>query len=137
MPKVILSARILIDDDFYNKVIAENPDQNLMRKLMYINAQSKEHRRNHNRMPLQCYQRILGGGDDKKESILKASFRPISEPKNIGEIEDEIEKNVKYSIALASDTPYKTIIFTSEDKIGDYEKNHRRPNQGLTSYSIS
>jgi hypothetical protein len=57
------------------------------------------------------------------EGALKAAFRPLSEPESILEIGDEIERNIKFAIDLASQEPFKTIILTTDEKNGKYKDN--------------
>lgn len=44
------------------------------------------------------------------------------EPASIEKIKDEVERNIKDAIELASEIPFSTIIVTTEDRRADYEK---------------
>ncbi len=121
------SARLLIDYDFYNTVIKTSTDS-LMMKLMYINGRSEEYKRKHNLMCSKSFEKILSSKTDKEEksqleAILKASFKPLDEPREILNVENEIERNIKFAIELAFISPFRTIILTTDEKKEVYEEN--------------
>ncbi len=68
------------------------------------------------------FKKILKGNSKLTWGILRASFFPLDEPE-FEKIEDEIERNIKYAIYLASEDPFKTIILTTPDKAKKYEEN--------------
>lgn len=97
-----------------------------MRKLMYINARSCDHKRTHNIMCAKSFDKILSPDSiepDASESLLKASFYPISEPKSIYDVEDETERNIKFAIDLSAKKPFRTIILTTDTAKKTYEEN--------------
>jgi hypothetical protein len=124
--RVKFPARLLIDSEFYEQKIKSGTDSLLM-KLMYINGRSSDHKRNHNQMCAKSFDKILsvkkGEERAKLEAVLKASFRPLYEPKEILEISDEIERNIKFAIELASESPFRTVILTTKEKKEIYLKN--------------
>ena len=127
MPSVSFAYRLLFDKAFYDiiKLNASIPRESptLLFKLMHINAHSKEHRRQHNIMSNKSFNNILSTNTGMSRITLRAAFYPINEPVDIEAIEDEVERNIKHSIDLTSDTPYKVIIMTSDKMKETYESN--------------
>ncbi|MEK6941268.1 MAG: hypothetical protein AABW85_00205 [archaeon] len=127
MPKCAFTERLLIDSSFYEQLI-KKAGFGLLTKLMYINAKSKDYPREHNVMSEKCFNDIVS--NEKKQiekeqavSLLKASFRPINEPASIEAIDNEFERNIKFAIELASKSPFRTIILTSQENLDKYAKN--------------
>lgn len=135
MPTFSFSMRLLIDYDFYQNLI-KNSNQRLMIKLMYINARSADYKRSHNRMCAKSFFKILGSDkrEESSESLLKASFYPIDEPKSIYDIEDEIERNIQFAIELSAKKPFKTAILTTDNKKEQYQNNSHF--NGITNVTI-
>ena len=65
MPKVVFLLRFVFDYDFYEKTIKEYTKTNprdkptILTKLMYINAKSREHEREHNVMSEKTFNKII------------------------------------------------------------------------------
>lgn len=119
MTKTSFPFRLVFDYEFYDKVIKENAKTNpqdrpgLLTKLMYVNSNSKEYGRRHNIMSMKTFNKILTDNSSMSKSLLRASFYPSENSSEIEVIDDEIERNIKYAIDLASSYPYKTIILTT------------------------
>ena len=65
-------------------------------------------------------------------SLLRSSFYDM-EVEELEEIEDEIERVIKYAIHLLEESPHRSIILTSDDKIGEYESN---PHNNVREVSV-
>ena len=121
--------RFVFDYAFYNNVIKEYTRNNitvkpsLLTKLMYINTNSKEHSRRHNVMSPKTFDLILKNNSSMYHALLRSSFYPNIESTSIESIDDEIERNIKHAIDIASECPYKTVILTSFDNEDKYLKN--------------
>ena len=121
--------RLVFDYDFYDKTIKEYTENNrsvrppLLTKLMYINSNSKEHRRSHNIISPRTFNQILDNNESMPRSLLRSSFYPNTDPTEIEEIDDEIERNIKHAIDIALESPYKTVILTTPEKEETYSTN--------------
>ncbi len=120
MPVVTYESRLVLDFHFYEEIIRKNPK--LLMKLMYINANSRGHKRTSNIMSKNIFNKILEMYPSMHRSTLRSACFDI-EVGELEEIEDEIERVIKYAIHITEETPHKSIILTSEEKVNEYEKN--------------
>ena len=141
MPKENFLEIFLFDYAFYDKTVKEYKGDFLL-KLMHINANSKYRPRRQNIISKTTFAKIISNELEKSgkkecdeldklaaESFLKKAFHPFDEPQNIAEIEEDIEKNIKIAIQLAStEQPYQTIIFTNDEEINNYKENSHYQN---------
>ncbi|MBW2975121.1 hypothetical protein KY366_05380 [Candidatus Woesearchaeota archaeon] len=133
MPKESFTFRLVFDRDFYEITIKQHTKENptdkpsLLTKLMYINAKSKDHTRQHNVISKKMFNKILEDNKSMCRDLLRASFYDIDEPE-IECIEDEKERVVKYAIDLASTVPFKSIILTTPEKEEEYLENEHYKN---------
>ena len=123
MAKICFGKRLICDLDFYRKNLKSN--FGILRQLMYININSKEHPRNHVVISNANFQILLKDhlSDKKYQDILKAALKEINEPETFESVQDGITRNIFYAIFLTTFNPYETIILTTEEKIKEYEKN--------------
>ncbi len=131
MPSFQFEARLVFDEHFYNKIIKTNPE--LLTKLMYINSCSLGHKRVSNIMSKGIFLKILNNNPSMPRSLLRSSFYDI-ELVELEVISDEIERVIKYAIHITSESPYKSIILTSDDIKEKYENNPHR--QGVEEISV-
>lgn len=120
MPSVEYEARLVFDEQFYEEVIKKNPK--LLTKLMYINANSKGHKRTSNIMSKKIFLRILIKNPSMPRSLLRSSFYDI-EVEELESIEEDMERVIKYAIHIISESPHRAIILTSELMVEEYENN--------------
>jgi len=131
MPSVEYESRLVFDEHFYNRIIKSHPE--LLTKLMYINSNSRGHKRTSNIMSKGIFLRILIRNPSMPRSLLRSSFYDI-ELEELEAIDDKIERVIKYAIHITSESPYKSIILTSDDVADKYENNPHR--QGVGEISI-
>lgn len=123
MTKIIFDSVLICDSQFYYKKIHGN--FTLLRKLMYINVNSKDHKRNHVRISGKSFEEILEENPKLKDNkdILQAAFRRCTEPESIEGEEDEVTRTVKHAIDATTTAPFKSIILTTEEKSKEYSQN--------------
>jgi hypothetical protein len=120
MPFVVYEARLVFDEEFYEKIIKE--DYKLLTKLMYINACSKGYKRMSNIMSKKIFLKILMNNITMSRELLRSSFYDIM-MEELEDIEDEVERTIKYAIHITSEPPYRAIILTSASMVEKYEEN--------------
>lgn len=93
--------------------------------MMYINSNSKQHKKQHTLMCEKIYNAILEENPKLADApdILKAAVHRINEPEIISNEKDEISRIVRYAAYYSGDVPYHVIILTTEEKKQGYEKN--------------
>ena len=123
MVKLRFDKRLFCDIDFYNKHLKYKYEY--MRWLMYVNQNSKEYPRNHVMISNHDFKLLLKTTPSiiSKQDILKAALNEISEPKPYENEEDEITRNILYSIYLATFSPFNTYILTIDKKLDLYRQN--------------
>lgn len=83
---------------------------------MYINAKAQGHKRHFNVISKKVFEKILAENSNMSRELLRCSFYPYEE-QLLEEIENEVERTIKYSINLISDNPKeKSIILTSDEQ---------------------
>ena len=116
-PKV----RLIFDEDFYEVEIKQKPI--LLRNLMYINARAKGFKRYFNILPKKIFNKILTNNPTMTRELLRCSFYDMEEDK-LEEIEDEVERVIKYAIHVIKEEPQKkSFIITSKRKEKEYLEN--------------
>lgn len=120
MPSTTYECRLIADYHFYEEVIKKKPL--LLRKLMYINANSLGHKRTSNIMSKKIFQKILANNSSMARSVLRCSFFDI-DVEELEIIDNEIERTIKYAIHIIQESPHKSIILTSKTKIEEYKRN--------------
>jgi len=120
MPSTTYECRLVADYHFYEEVIKKNPL--LLKKLMYINANSLGHKRTSNVISKKIFQKILTNNSSMTRPVLRCSFFDI-EVEELEAISDEIERTIKYAIHITDEPPHKSIILTSKNKLEDYKTN--------------
>ena len=119
MPSINFGVRLVFDEDFYNVEIKNNPK--LLTKLMYINARASGYKRYFNILPKKIFNKILENNPSMSRELLRSSFYDFEEVK-LEEIENEVERVVKYAIHIIKEDPQKkSFIMTSETKKKDIE----------------
>lgn len=123
MAKITFDSRLICDISFYNKNMKNN--FMVLRQLMYININSKEHPRNHVVISKKNFDYILkeNPNAEKYSDVIRAYLKPIDEPAIFESVTDEITRNIYYAIILSSIPPYRTIILTTSERINDYKSN--------------
>lgn len=136
MPKTFYSERLLVDCNFLRwlkndlKKDDENKYRNVVRKLTFIKASSGDHKRRHNIILRDEFDTIVKENlfDDEN---LRAIVKPIDKPFFIKST-DGISTNIRTAVYLTNDSPYRTTIFTSKDKITQYTSNEHYQNLEAT-----
>lgn len=99
-----------------------------MKKLMYINANAKGFKRDFNVMSRKIFEKILQNNPSMPRELLRCSFCPFDESV-LEDIEDEVERTIKYAIHVVKDDPEKrSLILTSDEKQQEYLQNHHYTN---------
>ncbi|MFH1971634.1 MAG: hypothetical protein ABIJ05_04605 [Patescibacteria group bacterium] len=126
MPSINFGVRLVFDEDFYESEIKTDPK--LLTKLMYINARALGHKRHFNILPRKIFNKILENNGSMSRELLKCSFYDFEEEK-LEEIEDEVERIIKYAIHIIKEEPHKkSFIMTSKRKENDYLNNRHFQN---------
>lgn len=121
--------RFLLDTFFFEKVLKGNPD--LQYKLGYITSKASGNKKNQNLISNKSREIILKNNPKISDEVLKYFLNRIKDPEyvqSIEDIDDEVERNVKYAISLTYYFPNKVIIFTTKEKLDEYEKNKHYQN---------
>ena len=83
---------------------------------MYINTRAKRTKRHFNVMSRKTFENILGNNTKMPRELLLSSFYP-NEEIELEEIDDEIERTIKYAIEVIKENPKKkSMILTSDAK---------------------
>ena len=134
MTKCFFDKRLICDIDFYQKNLKSN--FSVLRQLMYININSRDHPRNHVVISNSTFQILLKDHltDKKYQDLLKVALKEIDEPEEFESERDEITKNILYAIVLTTFSPYETIILTTEEKLKSYSINkHYNKMKGVSA----
>jgi hypothetical protein len=130
MVRVRYDRRLLFDADAVNYLLGLDDLKlraDIFRNLMYVKASSKEHKRSHNLILQEEYEKLKLS--DSQKDIVRQALCVTDGPEFLFLFdEDLVSKNVIFSISLASHTPFQTTIVTSPTKKAEYEKNqHYEP----------
>ena len=130
MVKVRYPARIIADESFIHWLIER--DKLSFLKLTHIKSSSSEHKRVHNIMIEEDIQTMV---ETKKikESNLRAAFKGIEIPKFIAP-KNKNDKILILAITLATESPFKTYIFTTTDNFKTYNSSSHY--KGVKSISL-
>lgn len=121
MTRVKYPARILADDKFVTWLIKK--DKLKFLRLTHIKASSLEHKKQHNIMLEKDVEKVLST-KNINESNLRASFKGFPISKEFSDILNENLISIRLVLAmyLATESPYKTYIFTTKENSGEYLK---------------
>jgi hypothetical protein len=125
MPSINFNARLVFDYSFYSDVLKkENPD--LMYKLMYINARARGNKRTFNILPKFIFDKILIDFSFERP-LLRCSFYDFFK-EEIEQLDDEMEKVIKYAIHILEEEPNNSFILTSDSNLEAYKANSHYQN---------
>ena len=109
-----------------HNVLDKNSFAVFIYNLMYINTNSSNHKKDHIITSKVSFDEFSGRLaqviDTTTFTILEPAIRPHKDPEIIEAIPDETKRIWEHAIYVSSETPYKTIIFTTTDKKAVYEE---------------
>lgn len=123
MVSVKFDYRILTDKYFIEWLSKDKSNRGkILRKLMFVKSSSEENKKCHN---------IIEYSDAKecihkniiKDSTLGGAFKTYPLPYKFIKIKCGYTKIIQFAISLCYDKPYRCYIFTSSEKVEEYEKN--------------
>lgn len=132
MPRVKYPARIIADDGFILWLI--NNDKSIFLHLTHIKSSSIDAKKSHNIITEGDAQEVLKSNNIKEETLFGA-FKKTDLQKNIiNAVGNKIDQRIILAIALATDRPYKTYIFTTKKDEQTYKDSPHY--NGVKSISI-
>lgn len=129
MAKTVLPSRIVCTKEFYDKIASK--DYDLLHKCMFININSKEHKRDHIIISKQDFDLILKENKSAAQypDILMAALKRKDEPEEIELEKDAITRVIQYAIYFSSkEPPFNSIILTTNECIAKYQQNKHYKN---------
>lgn len=128
MAKTRFPHRIICTKAFYEQNLANKAA--LLRKLMLINVNSKDHKKNHVVISKKDFDRILveNPGLQGYIDVLMAALKRIYEPEIIESENNPLVRVAEYAIYLTSQPPFKVYIFATKEEISEISSNPRGKN---------
>ncbi len=128
--KVSYPHRLLFDYHFFNWLL-KNPEykSKIIYKLMYINNSSAEHKKEHNLLLTEDFEKIIAENLVKSVALFKGGIKVEPLPLEIDDVikkfkeVDIISKRILFSIYLTDEHPYSVIILTTKENQEKYEIN--------------
>ena len=125
MAKTRFPHRIICTKAFYEKNLANKAA--LLRKLMLINVNSKDHKKNHVVISKKDFDKILKENPNLTGyiDVLMAALKRIYEPEIIESENNSLVRVGEYAIYLTSQPPYKVCIFATKEESSEIISNPR------------
>ncbi|MEK6933832.1 MAG: hypothetical protein AABW75_03080 [Nanoarchaeota archaeon] len=117
--------RFVFDSNFFKETLKDDFD--LQRKLAYITSKASGNKKRQNIISAKS-RKFICEMHNLNEITVRIFFNKIEEPEVIENVEDEIIRTIKYAVHLTSEWPFKVIIFTSSDKIKEYQNSEHYKN---------
>lgn len=122
MVRVEYSKRVLCDADFLDWLSEQSDREQLLSHLMHIKSSSEHYRKEHN---------VILESEEKKckqiskidSKYLGGAFKIEEDPSFLSVHQDDITKNIIFSIYLTNSKPYECVLLTTPEKEKEYKSN--------------
>ena len=127
MTKAFLPHRIIFDSSAIIKIHKNFRDKFslFVYNLAYINTNSAQHKKKHVIISKASFDLITTKLQPMLSphefNFLAPAVRPQTEPPEIEQMSDEINRIWEYAVYVSAETPFKTTIFTEPERIPAYE----------------
>lgn len=127
--KIYYPYRILLDYSFLEWLLKKCPTKSkIIMNFMFINNSSKEYKKNHILVLKEDFEKLKSEGLIKSVSLFKGGVTVVQDfPFDISSLEKNgeniLEKRILFGIFLTDDSPFRSVILTTEKNISEYNEN--------------